>query len=984
MSWSRVLAAAIAITVLAGPASAFREAQVDQYEVRLPEKQVSPTFIAPTQDEAQRLLPALDSFRAGTGSGWKLMQWDPALGTPVMLAGPAIPLVSNGASEQAIRAGVEAFVARNQDLLKVDLRNLRITDVIDLGSERTYVIFTQYQDGIEVIGGRLDVGLWRGQIVLLSSEYYAGVSTGFPALTESMAAEAAHTGIPASASDAVDGTRLVILPIHADNGVSHHLAWEVMLRTAEPHGAWRTYVNAADGSILWRENQHAYYQLTGTVKGQTEQNIFDPYFEAGEEDLKLTATGNYTGYTDESGNYVVEVPANTTYAVTAKLEGRYATARRSDGVANAIITQDVTPGAPVEFMFDDSNSHPAERDAYYHVNVVHDWIKGVDPTFNDLDYMMYARVNITSGTCNAYWDGASVNFYKEGGGCNNIGRISDVIYHEYQHGVTQELYYPTAPPNGSGMNEAFSDVTSMTINNDPIVGENFQTNGGYVRNGMNTRQYGADGCGGEIHCKGEVLMGAMWKTRVGFAYKYANVNGVYDPLFVNTVKTKQNTMPNFLNRLLMNNDTDGDLTNGTTDWFEICDAFAIHNLPCPPLTDYVTVTATDLDDPGNSPGGYHIVAVAQAVGGSVIDPNGVKIYWTIDDLAGNPTWNVVTMSATGNPNEYAGNIPSQQPGEYLKYYVRAQKLTGEFATAPNQAPYRYVYDFMTGDFNVALNDNLETDLGWTIEGNATAGTWERVDPAGKTSDFGPTQPEDDHTASGTTCYVTDGRGGLWSAYDVDGGVTAIVSPVFDWHDSKGYAHISFWNFFFDYTPTDDAFRWSVSYDGGTTWTELGQVTGMDQNAWTKRDTYFAGPNGPDGYFTNQMRFKISMEDLPTATTCAEAAVDDIEIRVNAPTVDVDDAVASRVFQVDNGTPNPFSSATTVRFSIPGAERVRIQIYDAAGREVRSLLDERRPAGQHSVVWDGRDDQKHPVGSGAYYYVVTAGENSTSRKVMVVR
>lgn len=991
MSLRLVLAAFVAGLALVGPAHAFQDADMLDYEVRLPLSQTSPIYSHPTELEAQGMLPGLARFQAGEGADWKVLQWNPLLETPSTIGGPPIALMSAGASDEIVRASVESFVARNAELLRVDPRDLIVSDMVDLGEEKQYVIFNQVVDGIEVVGGRVDVGIWKGNVVLLGSDFHRGVDVRpVPGITVETATEIAHTGIPSSSEDSlIETPRLVILPVAGDAGFEYHLAWQLHLRTHDPENVWLCYVDAHRGELLMRESQTHYLQITGTVQGKVEPNTQgDPYEDLPLEDLRLRASSTYTGYTNDNGDYVIEVPNQTTYSVEAKLYGSFCNTLNYDG-AEAVITQNGTPGTPLDFMFDDTNSHPAERDTYYHVQVVHDWVKGVDPAFTGMDYVMAATVNITTGTCNAYWNGSSINFYKEGGGCNNIGRISDVIYHEYGHGITQKMYSPNQPPTSSGMGEAFSDIASMTIHNDGIVGENFQVGGGFVRTGENLRQYPASECGGQVHCLGEVLMGSMWKARKNFNTKYGNAGAapIYDADHIAALKTKQTSMPNYLTRLLLANDTDGNLANGTPDYYEICDAFAIHNLPCPPITNYVVVTSTPIDDQPQDVGGYAITAVATSVGAGSIDPNGVEIYYTIDPVGTlATTWQTAAMTPTGNPNEFAGEIPNQGCGKHVRYYVRAQKLTGEFATAPHLAPYRNVYEFMTGATDIALNDDLETNQGWTIGwtgDTATQGIWERANPTGKWNDtYGYTQPEDDHSATGTLCFVTDARGGAWSSYDVDGGVTSVVSPAFDWSDRSGVAAISFHAFYFDYTPTDDTLRCAISNDDGATWTDIRTVNGTELNAWNAHKVYVENERIP---FTGQMRFRFQMEDINTFTTCAEAAIDDIVIKVNdCFTADVADGALPLRFDVEQNRPNPFNPLTAIRFALPKGERVEVSIFDAAGRKVRTLLDAGKQAGTHTVVWDGRDDSDHSVGSGVYYYTVKAGEQESSRKMMLLK
>jgi flagellar hook assembly protein FlgD len=75
------------------------------------------------------------------------------------------------------------------------------------------------------------------------------------------------------------------------------------------------------------------------------------------------------------------------------------------------------------------------------------------------------------------------------------------------------------------------------------------------------------------------------------------------------------------------------------------------------------------------------------------------------------------------------------------------------------------------------------------------------------------------------------------------------------------------------------------------------------------------------------------------------------------------------------------------FSIPaGTEGVetRVTIYDLRGRLVKTVVDDVKDPGYYQVHWDGRDDRGAHVASGVYIYKITAGDFSSSRKMVVVR
>jgi len=92
----------------------------------------------------------------------------------------------------------------------------------------------------------------------------------------------------------------------------------------------------------------------------------------------------------------------------------------------------------------------------------------------------------------------------------------------------------------------------------------------------------------------------------------------------------------------------------------------------------------------------------------------------------------------------------------------------------------------------------------------------------------------------------------------------------------------------------------------------------------------------------------------------------------------------RTYKLYQNYPNPFNPVTTIKFDIPKPVRVRIKIYNILGQVVRELLDERKEAGYHTVMWDGRDVYDIPVASGMYIYRIIAGEFVQAKKMVLIR
>lgn len=83
-------------------------------------------------------------------------------------------------------------------------------------------------------------------------------------------------------------------------------------------------------------------------------------------------------------------------------------------------------------------------------------------------------------------------------------------------------------------------------------------------------------------------------------------------------------------------------------------------------------------------------------------------------------------------------------------------------------------------------------------------------------------------------------------------------------------------------------------------------------------------------------------------------------------------------------PNPFNPLTTIAYETETAGRVRVSIFDAAGRLVRILVDESRPAGRHEAVWNGSSRDGRAVASGVYYCRFEANGSSNTTKLILLR
>jgi len=104
-----------------------------------------------------------------------------------------------------------------------------------------------------------------------------------------------------------------------------------------------------------------------------------------------------------------------------------------------------------------------------------------------------------------------------------------------------------------------------------------------------------------------------------------------------------------------------------------------------------------------------------------------------------------------------------------------------------------------------------------------------------------------------------------------------------------------------------------------------------------------------------------------------------------PFTDNDDPISAPAVQLLHPNfPNPFNPSTTINFDMPKAGNARLSVYNVKGQLVRSLVNEDRGFGSHSVVWNGMDDNGNTVPSGIYFYRLSTDNHTETRKMMLMK
>jgi len=92
-------------------------------------------------------------------------------------------------------------------------------------------------------------------------------------------------------------------------------------------------------------------------------------------------------------------------------------------------------------------------------------------------------------------------------------------------------------------------------------------------------------------------------------------------------------------------------------------------------------------------------------------------------------------------------------------------------------------------------------------------------------------------------------------------------------------------------------------------------------------------------------------------------------------------VSMRLFQ---NAPNPLYKQTSIKYQLPKAGYVTLNIYNIAGQLVKTLVNSDQLAGSYTINWDRRDDRNKQVSAGVYFYRLCAGNLTLNRKMIVMK
>jgi hypothetical protein len=615
-----------------------------------------------------RLSPEMSALGISPGTAFfdsRVGRW-----SSVILSRPLVPGSGAGnrltwasgspASDEALKSEVWKAL---QDYLKSRAGDLRI-DLAELGAPRISILrggevifihVPRVVDGLPVRDNSLAAAVNSGNLVLLGLQRWGDVLSSVPRVP-SVSGEAAQETVrahvrPIAISAFTKAPSLALVPVVAGEGIGYRLAWVVSASIPDSIGTWEGLVDASNGVLLSFQDRTQY--ADGRITGGAYPVSNDQRPPDGVEQVDwpmpfadYTIAGE-TRYTDTGGNMGC-IPGS----ISSGLDGLYMRmldtcgAINETGVNGLDLGDGPTPEAtdctiPVGHSAGDTKS---SRSGFYELNRIAEQARGhlsaSDAGGTWARAQLTANMNIIN-TCNAGWNGTTVNFFRSGNGCRNTGEIAAIFDHEWGHGMDNN----GVNPNIAGPGEAIADIYAALRLNTSCIGRGFfidEVCDGYgdacdgtpadgctgvrdinyenhrcdaphtvswILNGFTDGQCAGPGgapgcpalgqtgpCGRETHCEGMVMAETGWDLMTRdllappFNYSAQTAHEVATRLLFVAAQPVGNwytcavgggcaATGGYLS-VLAADDDDGDITNGTPHMTAIRAAFERHEIHC--------------------------------------------------------------------------------------------------------------------------------------------------------------------------------------------------------------------------------------------------------------------------------------------------------------------------------------------------------------------------------------------------------------------
>jgi trimeric autotransporter adhesin len=522
------------------------QSDLDKKEFFLPELVISSSNVRVEQVLSQlpnraawQRFQATDRSRTGKEAVQGFVDPRSGVATNLMGAFPLIPGRGVGNRVPGVRServdgatvarAVQEFVRQNRDLLGIDVGQLGAGRAVQVTPDLWQVSIPQVFNGVPVRDARLAASISHGNLVVIGAETWGNVR-GLSAVPKVSAARALEAGFAyaggRSAQDVMlRQPTLEIVPLAPPEhqrggaydgpvgaGYRHRLVWTFVFRRPPDLGTFEAMVDAHSGEVIAFQdlNRYAEKQIVGGVYPLTNTGVCPTPQTCGTmqigwpmpfDDTGFASPNNFTNsggiYNYSSGTATTTLSGSFVDIVDNCGAINNTSAIGSINLGGVNNQHDCTSGGG------SPGNTPASRSAFYEINKLAEQARGWLPSNTWLQAPLTANVNIVA-TCNAFWNGSSINFFRAGGGCRNTGEIGAVFDHEWGHGLDDN----DAGGVLSNSSEGYADIAAIYRLQASCVGHGFfQTVNfgcGMTADGtgfnMNEDQVGGSHC--DLDCSG--------------------------------------------------------------------------------------------------------------------------------------------------------------------------------------------------------------------------------------------------------------------------------------------------------------------------------------------------------------------------------------------------------------------------------------------------------------------------------------------------
>jgi PKD repeat protein len=137
------------------------------------------------------------------------------------------------------------------------------------------------------------------------------------------------------------------------------------------------------------------------------------------------------------------------------------------------------------------------------------------------------------------------------------------------------------------------------------------------------------------------------------------------------------------------------------------------------------------------------------------------------------------------------------------------------------------------------------------------------------------------------------------------------------------------------------------------------------------------------YNVSQVRIAINSPAVPSWNEIDAVGISNLPI---TSVEDEEDATAGvpQEFMLRQNYPNPFNPTTAISYQLSAVSFVTLKVTDVLGREVATLVNGVVAPGAHTVMWDGKSDNREQQPSGVYFYTLKTADKSTTKRMILMK